>query len=137
VEGCAAVPEVVAPFVDDIGSDLGHREVHQECRLHWQVASEPGAGCAAAGEAAEFKEKDPATNLLYYATVGPQDCLSLPAGWFFAEKVSTVDTFGVRVQRLRSADLDTLDKLNVIFMGQNKPNEILQAAIDLLTLAVV
>ena len=86
--------------------------------------------------AREFKEKDPATNLLYFATVGPQDCLSLPAGRCFAEKVSTVDTFGVRVQRLRSADLDTLEKLNVIFMGQKKPNEVLQAAVDLLTLAV-
>lgn len=79
----------------------------------------------------EYMAGNSVGNLLYYATVGPQDCLSLPAGWFFQEKIGSTDSLGVRVQKLCTRDLDCL---NPVFISQSKPNSLLQGAVDFLTL---
>ena len=82
-----------------------------------------------------FMQADKAKNAVFRATVGPNDCLCLPAGWYFLEKIGGHDILGMRLQMLAHCDLDTLDRLNTIFIGQGKPSHLVQAAIDCITLA--
>ena len=59
----------------------------------------------------------------------------MPAGWAFGEKVTRGgDVYGVRVQPIFRDDFSTLDKLNSAALSQQKPNAVLQRALDVLAL---
>ena len=81
---------------------------------------------------AEFHKSK--SSVVRTATVGPLDCLCIPAGWLFWEKTLNSDSFGVRLQYLRAADLDGLERFKNYLQTKRKGNEMLESAVDFLTL---
>ena len=73
---------------------------------------------------------------MFVGSVGPQDALYIPANFYFLERVlPSSDLLGVRVQILRPDDTDILDQINTSLIAKQKtPNEMLQSAVDFLTL---
>jgi hypothetical protein len=70
----------------------------------------------------------------FYASVGVGDALYLPAGWMFYEKIGTRDFAGVRVGFIRQSDAPTLTLLQRHLLSVEKPNDILNRALDNLAL---
>lgn len=71
----------------------------------------------------------------FHCTAGPQDVVYIPPAWSFSERVSRgSDFYGVRFQFLDLAHLSRLEAVNEHLLSQQKPNAVLQRAVDFLTL---
>ena len=75
------------------------------------------------------------TSSLFAATIGPGDCLFIPAGCTFYEKVYSADVIGVRFQVISQKEEPVLNSLNMWLIEGSVPNLSLQRAIDCLVTA--
>jgi hypothetical protein len=74
-------------------------------------------------------------NIVWQATLGPQDALVVPVGFIVAERVGTrSDLLGIRTALLRPSDLSLLGMWDKLWISQSCQSEVLSAVIDTLTL---
>ena len=85
-----------------------------------------------ATEFAEFGKA--ASQGVWYGTVGANDCLVLPAGWLWAERVLQADLVGFRLRFLYHDDLPMFEQLQEIGLATSEPNAPVSAVCDFLTL---
>ena len=75
------------------------------------------------------------TRKIFHATVGPLDGVYCPAGWMFAEQIKQADYAGVRLLVLPKHSKNDMISLVRHLQVVGKPNEVLAAAADAVTLA--
>ena len=66
---------------------------------------------ATADEAREFMKVGEG-QAVYFATVGPRDCLYLPAGFATLETIGAEDFSGIRIAAISVMDLEVLTTIN-------------------------
>ncbi len=71
-------------------------------------------------------------HMVYSATVGPGDCVFVPAGYLFFERVSGADFLGIRQPVLSIKSLPILKEINSKLETPSAP---LLRAVDCLTIA--
>ena len=73
---------------------------------------------------------------MYCATLGPLDCIWLPSGWFFYEKVNpSRDCIGFKIAVLCNSAESVLDDICQHLKSTGSNTEALQAVIDCLALS--
>ena len=105
---------------------LTMKEFNNTMRHHWSP-EDMKAFIASQGENAAIS--------FQHSTMGPQDCLYLPPAWSFSEQIGKQDFVGIKYSFLSVDHLVDLEEINKVLISNAIPNEILQRAVDLLTLA--
>ena len=77
-------------------------------------------------------------NVIYKCTLGPNEILCLPFDWVFAEEVQKAgnDVCGIKFLTYLKADLDEMVACSRWLVSSQKPNDMLQTAIDTLEAAM-
>ena len=81
----------------------------------------------------QYVESNPAEHIVFHGTLGPNDCLYIPAGWCSLERVAaSTDNVGVRILCFGVGHQDALEKTDRVLIAVGWPNEKLQAAMDII-----
>ncbi len=82
-----------------------------------------------------LQHNDKTKDMMWHATLGPQDALMVPPGWIVAERTAmTSDCYGFRTSIFCPSDLPELERWDRLWVTQAAQNETLHAVIDFLTL---